>query len=155
MQQYHPTVNIDSTCQIVDGVSFPGVSAGELDGANGSGGSGGSGGSEAPPQPRRDSCVSSHLMSSNDDSCSRLECLGHSPGEFVKVRHDNHYDFLVAGSLHHWHNDHCDNHGKFDLTSGKASTSMLVSGNTEDRQGAASEPINDIISDSGPFTFLE
>ena len=34
------------------------------------------------------------------------ECCG-----YQKVRHDDHFDYLINGELHHLHGDHCDSHG--------------------------------------------
>jgi len=30
------------------------------------------------------------------------------------VQHGDHVDYVVAGHLHHPHDDHCDDHGPFD-----------------------------------------
>ena len=56
----------------------------------------------------------------NPDACSRSESVkGHDKlhvhGEncgHETVPHGDHMDYLVEGQLHHFHNDHCDNHGK-------------------------------------------
>lgn len=40
----------------------------------------------------------------------------HGPGcGHEAVPHGDHVDYLVNGSLHHPHGDHCDDHGKVDL----------------------------------------
>jgi hypothetical protein len=40
----------------------------------------------------------------------------HGPGcGHQAVPHGDHTDYLVDGSLHHQHGDHCDNHGPVDM----------------------------------------
>jgi hypothetical protein len=36
------------------------------------------------------------------------------------VPHGDHTDYLVEGRLHHQHGNHCDDHGRIDIVSGKA-----------------------------------
>jgi hypothetical protein len=36
------------------------------------------------------------------------------------VPHGNHVDYLVEGHLHHFHGDHCDDHGRVEVTTGKS-----------------------------------
>ncbi|MFC4075961.1 hypothetical protein [Salinithrix halophila] len=43
-------------------------------------------------------------------SCNHNKDCGHE-----LVPHEDHYDYLVNGRLHHLHEDHCDDHGPIDI----------------------------------------
>jgi hypothetical protein len=42
---------------------------------------------------------------------------GHTAIEHEPVPHGDHIDYLVDGTLHHPHGDHCDDHGPVRLVS--------------------------------------
>lgn len=58
---------------------------------------------------------------SNVANCTlHLSCSGHDKSHqhgadcgHPAVSHDDHYDYVVEGHLHHVHGTHCDDHGKF------------------------------------------
>lgn len=52
------------------------------------------------------------VSDANPDVCSETACqCDHNDCGHEKIRHSDHFDFLVNGRLHHLHNGHCDDHG--------------------------------------------
>ena len=48
----------------------------------------------------------------NPDTCEPVKDAGaHQHNADEAVPHGDHVDYLHAGTLHHLHGDHCDNHG--------------------------------------------
>lgn len=58
------------------------------------------------------SCTPGHSCGAHDKAHVHGPTCGHE-----RVPHDGHVDYLVMGHLHHPHGDHCDDHGRIDLTS--------------------------------------
>ncbi|MBS1793271.1 MAG: hypothetical protein JSS81_05425 [Acidobacteria bacterium] len=49
---------------------------------------------------------------SNPDVCREIACqCDHKDCSHQRIPHGDHFDFLVDGTLHHFHDGHCDNHG--------------------------------------------
>eukprot|EP01139_Manchomonas_bermudensis_P009986 Amastigsp_a339796_277.p1 type:complete len:311 gc:universal Amastigsp_a339796_277:1054-122(-) len=60
----------------------------------------------------------SHATANGLASCA-LQCAAasldcdHTQQDAVQVWHDDHFDVLIGDSLHHWHDGHCHDHGRF------------------------------------------
>jgi hypothetical protein len=55
------------------------------------------------------------VSSKNPDTCEPIKAATHAHGPncgHEKVKHGDHFDYLVDGHLEHPHGDHNDNHGK-------------------------------------------
>ncbi len=57
-----------------------------------------------------DTCTQGHTCSGHEVSHVHGVNCGHP-----QVPHGDHIDYLVDGHLHHYHNGHCDNHGKIQI----------------------------------------
>jgi hypothetical protein len=63
--------------------------------------------------------MSISVSEANPDRCTPDHaCEGHDPGHthgpdcgHQQVAHGDHVDYVVAGHLHHPHENHCDDHG--------------------------------------------
>lgn len=52
------------------------------------------------------------VSDTNPNVCRPVECAcKHEDCGHEQVPHDDHFDYLVNGRLHHKHGDHCDDHG--------------------------------------------
>lgn len=54
-----------------------------------------------------DICTPNHTCSGHEKGHVHSDTCGHE-----KIPHGDHFDFLVNGHLHHFHGNHCDDHGK-------------------------------------------
>ena len=56
------------------------------------------------------------LSESNKVECIQVKCgCDHKNCGHEKIPHDDHFDFIVKGRLHHPHGDHCDDHGAINI----------------------------------------
>ena len=60
-------------------------------------------------------CTPDHKCNGHEKSHRHGTNCGHEA-----VPHGNHVDYLVEGHLHHFHGDHCDDHGKLEVTAHKS-----------------------------------
>jgi len=67
----------------------------------------------------RSGSVSGDSQSVAGDSCLKIPRCELGPAHRIQghqlFAHEDHWDFIVDGRLHHVHDTHCDDHGLLDL----------------------------------------
>lgn len=57
-----------------------------------------------------DHCTDGHPCIGHEEQHEHGKDCGHE-----RIAHGDHFDYLVAGHLHHVHEGHCDDHGPLEL----------------------------------------